>query len=73
MQSLCLPSGCGIITRSFPISLCSLSDGERRPVCECKTTPTTDLTLGAIPNMGHSQPFPALDMAHGGVFLATYI
>jgi hypothetical protein len=28
VQSLCFPSGCGIITCSFPFSLCSLLDVE---------------------------------------------
>jgi len=44
MQSLCFPSAYGIITCSFPCSLCSLSDGERHPVCRCTTTLTADLT-----------------------------
>jgi hypothetical protein len=56
----------------LPIHSLFLSVGESHPVCECNITLTTDLTLSAIPNTGHSQPFPVLDMARGGVFLATY-
>lgn len=84
MQSMCFPSGCRIITCSFPCSLCSLSDGEHHPVCRCittltvdltrrcTTTLTTDLNLTAIPNTDHDWPFPKLSTAHGVVLLATF-
>jgi hypothetical protein len=62
----------GIITCSFPSNFCSSSHGEHCPACGCITTPTTDLTMTAIPNTGHGQAFSELDVVQGVVFLATF-